>query len=332
MENIETKTDDVSVLPASQFNNNLRNELQNAVTNSGQTLSAANLNQLGQAMAKYGAGGGYFYTDNGVVNSYSLVAIDNFKSPNAYFDGMEAVCIAGNTNTGPSTINVVGIGSKNLKDINGTALSGGEIESGEIFSCRFNLSADEFRLQDRILEVDQSQLKSTTTQLATASTLALLTSGAGTYGFWPTVKSSTAGNIQYFMAPLDFLSANNATQTSFVLATVDLNRFTMGAESGQTLTMTQRFVQASPPYDIGDGICHSFIFALIDNSTGKIGLVGYWDVVAFDEFAGKQKKVDKALVDILKNYMANKSFSRGIETLGADASTVFIGNTRHTLP
>ena len=70
----------------------------------------------------------------------------------------------------------------------------------------------------------------------------------------------------------------------------------------------------------------------VNNSTGKIGLVGYWDVVAFDEFAGKQKRVDKALVDILKNYMANKSFSRGIETLGAEASMVFVGNTRHAVP
>ncbi|MDX9962748.1 BREX system Lon protease-like protein BrxL [Desulfobacter postgatei] len=70
----------------------------------------------------------------------------------------------------------------------------------------------------------------------------------------------------------------------------------------------------------------------VNNSTGKIGLVGYWDCVAFDEFAGKQKRVDKALVDIMKNYMANKSFSRGIETLGAEASVVFVGNTQHTLP
>jgi ATP-dependent Lon protease len=37
-------------------------------------------------------------------------------------------------------------------------------------------------------------------------------------------------------------------------------------------------------------------------------------------------------VDILKNYMANKSFSRGIETLGAEASMAFVGNTQHTLP
>jgi len=70
----------------------------------------------------------------------------------------------------------------------------------------------------------------------------------------------------------------------------------------------------------------------VNNASGKIGLVGYWDVVAFDEFAGRQKKVDKALVDIMKNYMANKTFSRGIETLGAEASMVFVGNTAHTVP
>lgn len=69
----------------------------------------------------------------------------------------------------------------------------------------------------------------------------------------------------------------------------------------------------------------------VNNSSGKIGLVGYWDCVAFDEFAGKQKRVDKALVDIMKNYMANKSFSRGVETLGAEASMVFVGNTQHTV-
>jgi ATP-dependent Lon protease len=70
----------------------------------------------------------------------------------------------------------------------------------------------------------------------------------------------------------------------------------------------------------------------VNNSSGKLGLVGYWDTVAFDEFAGKKKKVDKALVDIMKNYMANKSFSRGVEMLGADASMAFIGNTEHSVP
>ena len=69
----------------------------------------------------------------------------------------------------------------------------------------------------------------------------------------------------------------------------------------------------------------------VNNATGRIGLVGYWDIVAFDEFAGRKKTANKALVDILKNYMANKTFSRGIETLGAEASLVFVGNTAHEL-
>ena len=69
----------------------------------------------------------------------------------------------------------------------------------------------------------------------------------------------------------------------------------------------------------------------VNMSSGKIGMVGYWDVVAYDEFAGKTKKTDRALVDILKNYMANKSFSRGTDVHGASASMVFVGNTDHSV-
>ena len=70
----------------------------------------------------------------------------------------------------------------------------------------------------------------------------------------------------------------------------------------------------------------------VNNSNGEIGLVGYWDVVAYDEFAGKTKKADRGLVDIMKNYMANKSFSRGTNVYQAEASMVFVGNTDHSVP
>lgn len=70
----------------------------------------------------------------------------------------------------------------------------------------------------------------------------------------------------------------------------------------------------------------------VNNSNGRIGLVGYWDVVAFDEFAGREKMANKALVDIMKNYMANKQFSRGINPMGAEASFAFVGNTDHNVP
>ncbi len=37
----------------------------------------------------------------------------------------------------------------------------------------------------------------------------------------------------------------------------------------------------------------------VNNAARRIGLVGYWDVVAFDEFAG-HKRVERSLVDTLQ--------------------------------
>lgn len=60
-------------------------------------------------------------------------------------------------------------------------------------------------------------------------------------------------------------------------------------------------------------------------STRRVGLVGTWDVVAFDEVAGI-KFDDKTAIQILKDYMESGSFSRGREELVAEASMVFAGN------
>ncbi len=57
----------------------------------------------------------------------------------------------------------------------------------------------------------------------------------------------------------------------------------------------------------------------------QIGLVGLWDVVAFDEVAGIKFK-DKDGVQIMKGFMANGSFARGKEHINANASMVFVGN------
>ena len=87
------------------------------------------------------------------------------------------------------------------------------------------------------------------------------------------------------------------------------------------------FSEFSPHGMIVSGGEISVAKLFVNNATGKPGLVGYWDSVAFDEFAGKDKRVDKNLVDIMKNYMAQKAFSRGVEVIGAEASMSFLGNT-----
>lgn len=71
----------------------------------------------------------------------------------------------------------------------------------------------------------------------------------------------------------------------------------------------------------------------VNNAGNKIGLVGYWDVVALDEFEQeKGGRTDGDLVKIMQNYMANQSFNRGKETYQATASMAFVGNTKHNVP
>ncbi|MBD0439157.1 MULTISPECIES: protease Lon-related BREX system protein BrxL [Acinetobacter] len=65
-------------------------------------------------------------------------------------------------------------------------------------------------------------------------------------------------------------------------------------------------------------------------SSRRIGLVGLWDVVAFDEVAGISFK-DKDGVQIMKDYMASGSFARGREQMEASASMVFVGNINQSV-
>ena len=61
-------------------------------------------------------------------------------------------------------------------------------------------------------------------------------------------------------------------------------------------------------------------------SSRRVGLVGNWDCIAFDEVAGITQ-ASSDMVQIMKNYMANGSFARGADSISSDASIAFEGNT-----
>ncbi|MFP4000023.1 MAG: protease Lon-related BREX system protein BrxL [Desulfobacterales bacterium] len=65
-------------------------------------------------------------------------------------------------------------------------------------------------------------------------------------------------------------------------------------------------------------------------NTRKVGLVGVWDVVAFDEVAGIKFK-DQDGIQIMKDYMASGSFSRGRDVINANAALVFVGNINQSI-
>lgn len=62
-----------------------------------------------------------------------------------------------------------------------------------------------------------------------------------------------------------------------------------------------------------------------NNRRNQVGLIGFWDVVAFDEVGEGVVVRDKETFQIMKQYMANGNFTR-TTTVTANASLAFVGN------
>jgi ATP-dependent Lon protease len=89
------------------------------------------------------------------------------------------------------------------------------------------------------------------------------------------------------------------------------------------------FSEFSPYATLVSGGQASKATLFYNNARRRIGLVGFWDTVAFDEVAGINIR-DADTIQIMKDYMANGRFSRGVEVI-ADASMAFVGNIDHSV-
>lgn len=107
-------------------------------------------------------------------------------------------------------------------------------------------------------------------------------------------------------------------------------------ELGPKGTGKSHVFQELSPYGVlvsGGDVTSARLFVRMSGKKEELGLVGYWDVVAWDEFEQqKGRAVDAVLIDTMQNYLANKSFNRGKGTHEASASMSFVGNTKHTVP
>lgn len=107
-------------------------------------------------------------------------------------------------------------------------------------------------------------------------------------------------------------------------------------ELGPKGTGKSHVFQELSPYGVlvsGGDVTSARLFVRMSGKREELGLVGYWDVVAWDEFEQqKGRSVDAVLIDTMQNYLANKSFNRGKGTHEASASMSFVGNTKHTVP
>lgn len=107
-------------------------------------------------------------------------------------------------------------------------------------------------------------------------------------------------------------------------------------ELGPKGTGKSHVFQELSPYGVlvsGGDVTSARLFSKISGNKELLGLVGYWDVVAWDEYEHQDgKSIDQVLIDTMQNYLANKAFNRGKATHEASASMAFVGNTKHTVP
>ncbi len=107
-------------------------------------------------------------------------------------------------------------------------------------------------------------------------------------------------------------------------------------ELGPKGTGKSHVYQEFSPYSVlvsGGDVTSARLFVKMSGNKEILGLVGYWDVVSWDEYEQKpHRAIEAKLVDTMQNYLANKSFNRGKGTHESTASMAFVGNTKHTVP
>lgn len=136
MASLNTSKVDGNTVSASEWNQFA--SINNFITNSGQTPSTTNLQQMGIASARYSSAGQHFEDTSASANTYILSPVSPFRSPvsstagEGYFIGMRITFKTANANSGASTVNVNFLGAKSLKKSDGTTdVTTGDIPAGQ---------------------------------------------------------------------------------------------------------------------------------------------------------------------------------------------------------
>lgn len=195
-------------------------------------------------------------------------------APLAYTAGLRLKVKATATNTAATTIDVNGLGVKNIYKVAAGAIGNliaGDLINGVIYEL--NYDGTQFQLLGSaggIATVKQGDMATSTgdVSIGTGGTNAVLILAGGEYGFYPTLS----GNPSHGYSASLVGGAN--TGGTFVPLTLGTGAFSSfislsnvaGSGGGTALTARQRYVTSSPPFDLGDGDAGGFVYALVNNA------------------------------------------------------------------
>lgn len=162
MKSIATKTDNNSTLPAAAFNS-MADEMENVVTDSGQTLDSTPEEDADPAPSQISKALGMasraadFYSDTGSANTCTLTKVGSWRSETTYRDGAKFRFKPAATNTGATTVNIQSIGSKAIRFADNSALTAGALQQNVACEIVYDASADNFKLSQNQLATGATQ-------------------------------------------------------------------------------------------------------------------------------------------------------------------------------
>lgn len=175
------------------------------------------------------------------------------------------VKIASN-NTGAATINVDSHGAVNIKKLSSgsiAALEADDLVANYIYDMVYD--GTQFLIiggtggSDGLASVSQGDLNTSTGSVSGTGSGTNLTLPGGSYGFYPQIKTGATGAGRTLN--VEIVEDDTGTPTSYA-AQIYLQ---WSDASYSTAYAQQRYVTSSPPFDLGDGECGGFIFALLES-------------------------------------------------------------------
>lgn len=165
------------------------------------------------------------YTDSGVADAYVLAVTGKPVAPTAYIAGMIISFKPGNTNTGASTVNVAGLGLRNLYDQNGSALTAGFLETGKYYN--FVYESSNFRYLTRSGLVSAGGIATDAVETAKIKDKNVSVGKLSDGTAYDIISYGASGAATAIKNPLRLVTSGSLTATaslSFVLSTLDASQ------------------------------------------------------------------------------------------------------------
>lgn len=208
----------------------------------------------------------------------NALTLDLALAPSALVSGLRVNFKAENTNTGAVTLNVNSLGATTVKKKNVfagslSAMDAGDIIQNGMYSAVYN--GTDFIIESidsgGIETVNQSDLNTSLGSVSAVNTpYVRLTLPGGLYGFYPQMRQTSLNAHTYCVfaggvdTPLTDTSDKLRPEQN-ALTTGYISQISAGASTGN-VDIQQRYITSSPPFDLGDGECAGFMFAMVDKA------------------------------------------------------------------